>query len=385
MNYIVRDGEAVIVDEFTGRVMPGRRWSDGQHQAIEAKEALPIQAETQTLASITYQNFFLLYPRLAGMTGTAKTEEVEFEKTYKLETTIVPTNRVRARQDWADQVYKTETAKWRAVANETVEIHKKGRPVLVGTTSVEKSELLSSLLADQEIPHNLLNAKPENVERESEIVAQAGRAGAVTIATNMAGRGTDIILGGNSDYMARLKLREVLLGRLVKPEEDHKVPMPLQRNTSVAGFADAAVPTLPRSGESLYPCSLTDDTDQVLGQLARDLVKAWGDRALSVIELEERIATAAEKAPTEDPQIQALRGAILRVKAEYDAVVKQEESRVREAGGLHVIGTERHESRRVDNQLRGRAGRQGDPGSTRFFLSLGDNLLRIFGATASPA
>ena len=196
VNYIVRDGEAVIVDEFTGRVMPGRRWSDGQHQAIEAKEALPIQPETQTLASITYQNFFLLYPRLAGMTGTAKTEEVEFEKTYKLQTTIVPTNRVRARQDWSDQVYKTESAKWRAVANETADIHKKGRPVLVGTTSVEKSELLSSLLAEQQIPHNLLNAKPENVERESEIVAQAGRAGAVTIATNMAGRGTDILLGG---------------------------------------------------------------------------------------------------------------------------------------------------------------------------------------------
>ena len=158
------------------------------------------------------------------MTGTAKTEEVEFEKTYKLETTIVPTNRVRARQDWADQVYKTEAAKWRAVANETAEIHKNGRPVLVGTTSVEKSELLSSLLAEQDIPDNLLNAKPENVERESEIVAQAGRAGAVTIATNMAGRGTNIILGGNSDYMARLKLREVLLGRLVKPEDDHKAP-----------------------------------------------------------------------------------------------------------------------------------------------------------------
>ena len=378
VNYIVRDGEAVIVDEFTGRVMPGRRWSDGQHQAIEAKESLQIQAETQTLASITYQNFFLLYPRLAGMTGTAKTEEVEFEKTYKLETTIVPTNRVRARQDWADQVYKTEAAKWRAVANETAEIHKNGRPVLVGTTSVEKSELLSSLLAEQDIPHNLLNAKPENVERESEIVAQAGRAGAVTIATNMAGRGTDIILGGNSDYMARLKLREVLLGRLVKPEDDHKAPVPMQ-GSSAAGFSDAAVSAPARTSESLYPCQLTDDTDQALAQLARDLVKAWGDRALSVIELEERIATAAEKAPTEDPQIQALREAIARVKGEYDAVVKQEESRVREAGGLHVIGTERHESRRVDNQLRGRAGRQGDPGSTRFFLSLGDNLLRIFG------
>ena len=377
VNYIVRDGEAVIVDEFTGRVMPGRRWSDGQHQAIEAKEALPIQPETQTLASITYQNFFLLYPRLAGMTGTAKTEEVEFEKTYKLETTIVPTNRVRARQDWADQVYKTEPAKWRAVANETAEIHRKGRPVLVGTTSVEKSELLSSLLAEQQIPHNLLNAKPENVERESEIVAQAGRAGAVTIATNMAGRGTDIILGGNSDYMARLKLREVLLPRLVRPEDGHKPPVPLQRSAA-AGFSE--VPQAPaRSSESLFPCTLTDDTDQLLGQLARDLVAAWGDRALTVIELEERIATAAEKAPTDDPQIQSLRESIARVRAEYDAVVKQEEERVREAGGLHVIGTERHESRRVDNQLRGRAGRQGDPGSTRFFLSLGDNLLRIFG------
>ena len=202
INYIVRKNEAVIVDEFTGRVMPGRRWSDGQHQAIEAKEKLAIQPETQTLASITYQNFFLLYPRLSGMTGTAKTEEVEFEKTYKLQTTVIPTNRKISREDWTDQVFKTETAKWRAVAKEISLIHKKGRPVLVGTTSVEKSELISSLLEEEQIPHNLLNAKPENVEREAEIVAQAGRPGAVTIATNMAGRGTDIILGGNSDYMA---------------------------------------------------------------------------------------------------------------------------------------------------------------------------------------
>ncbi len=379
VNYIVRDGDAVIVDEFTGRVMPGRRWSDGQHQAIEAKEELQIQPETQTLASITYQNFFLLYPRLAGMTGTAKTEEVEFEKTYKLQTTIVPTNRVRARQDWSDQVYKTEVAKWRAVAGETADIHKQGRPVLVGTTSVEKSELLSSLLAEQNVPHNLLNAKPENVERESEIVAQAGRAGAVTIATNMAGRGTDIILGGNSDYMARLKLREVLLTRLVKPEDSPQAPI-LPARDAADGFSElpAKAPTLRRL-DSLYPCQLSDPTDQRLAQLARDLVKAWGDRALTVIELEESIATAAEKAPTDDLQIQALREAIAAVRGEYEAVVKQEESRVRDAGGLHVIGTERHESRRVDNQLRGRAGRQGDPGSTRFFLSLGDNLLRIFG------
>ena len=182
------------------------------------------------------------------------------------------------------------------------------------------------MLAEQDIPHNLLNAKPENVERESEIVAQAGRAGAVTIATNMAGRGTDIILGGNSDYMARLKLREVLLSRLVKPEDDHKPPVPHQRSSAAGGFADVAPSTAPRSGESLYPCSLTHDTDQGLGQLARDLVRAWGDRSLSVIELEERIANAAEKAPTEDPQIKALRAAISMVKVEYDAVVKQEEA-----------------------------------------------------------
>ena len=238
VNYIVREGEAVIVDEFTGRVMPGRRWSDGQHQAIEAKEKLQIQPETQTLASITYQNFFLLYPRLAGMTGTAKTEEVEFDKTYKLETTVIPTNRSVARNDWVDQVFKSEAAKWRAVANETARINLEGRPILVGTTSVEKSELLSSLLAEKQISHNLLNAKPENVEREAEIVAQAGRAGAVTIATNMAGRGTDIILGGNSDYMARLKIREILIPRLVKIEEKHKPPVPLQRSKNTEGFGD---------------------------------------------------------------------------------------------------------------------------------------------------
>jgi len=235
VNYIIKNDEAVIVDEFTGRVMPGRRWSDGQHQAIEAKESLKIQPETQTLASITYQNFFLLYPGLAGMTGTAKTEEVEFEKTYKLESTVIPTNQIRKRQDWSDQVFKTEIGKWKAVAKETIQIHRDGRPILVGTTSVEKSELLSSLLSAENIPHNLLNAKPENVEREAEIVAQAGRAGAVTIATNMAGRGTDIILGGNSDYMARLKLKEILIPLLVKPDNEHKPPIPKQRNSKSKG------------------------------------------------------------------------------------------------------------------------------------------------------
>jgi preprotein translocase subunit SecA len=384
VNYIVRNQEVVIVDEFTGRVMPGRRWSDGLHQAIESKEGLPIQPETQTLASITYQNFFLLYPRLAGMTGTAKTEELEFEKTYKLEVTTVPTNRVSSRTDWTDQVYKTETAKWRAVANETAEIHGRGRPVLVGTTSVEKSELLSTLLSELAIPHNLLNAKPENVEREAEIVAQAGRAGAVTIATNMAGRGTDIILGGNSDYMARLKCREVLLPCLVRPEEGHGAPPPYQRSPEGGGGFQGELPTSQRTpvGRALgmlYPCSLSEETEQALVALSKELVKQWGDRSLTLLELEDRIALAAEKAPTSDPQIQQMRDLIRRIKSEYDVVVKQEESNVREAGGLHVIGTERHESRRIDNQLRGRSGRQGDPGTTRFFLSLEDNLLRIFG------
>jgi preprotein translocase subunit SecA len=382
VNYIVRGQDVVIVDEFTGRVMPGRRWSDGLHQAVEAKEGLPIQPETQTLASITYQNFFLLYPRLAGMTGTAKTEEVEFEKTYKLEVTVVPTNRVRSRRDLADQVYKTETAKWRAVALETGEVHNQGRPVLVGTTSVEKSELLSALLQEQGIPHNLLNAKPENVEREAEIVAQAGRAGAVTIATNMAGRGTDIILGGNTDYMARLKVREVLLTRLVRPEESHRPPVPLQREAS-GGFSATATPVRPpseaRAIGALFPCDLSSATDEALAQVARNLVQLWGDRSLTVLELEDRITSAAEKAPSDDGGILDLRQVIARIRADYDAVIAAEQSQVREAGGLHVIGTERHESRRVDNQLRGRAGRQGDPGSTRFFLSLEDNLLRIFG------
>jgi preprotein translocase subunit SecA len=384
VNYIIKNDEAVIVDEFTGRVMPGRRWSDGQHQAIEAKESLPIQPETQTLASITYQNFFLLYPGLAGMTGTAKTEEVEFEKTYKLESTVIPTNQIRKRQDWPDQVFKTEIGKWKAVARETAQIHRDGRPVLVGTTSVEKSELLSSLLSEENIPHNLLNAKPENVEREAEIVAQAGRSGAVTIATNMAGRGTDIILGGNSDYMARLRLKEILIPLLVKPENEHKPPIPQQKNLKgKGGFSSKVGSNLkknsPNSSTSLFPCKLNEEIERKLFSLSDELVKNWGDRQLSVLELDDRIATAAEKAPTEDNLIKLLRESLSDVKDEYDKVLIHEEKKVREAGGLHVIGTERHESRRVDNQLRGRSGRQGDLGSTRFFLSLEDNLLRIFG------
>ncbi|MEM1292224.1 MAG: preprotein translocase subunit SecA [Cyanobacteria bacterium P01_H01_bin.162] len=382
VKYIVRNGEVVIVDEFTGRVMPGRRWSDGLHQAIEAKEHAEIQPETQTLASITYQNFFLLYPKLSGMTGTAKTEEAEFEKIYELEVTVIATNKPSRRQDLADVVYKTEMAKWQAVASECAEMHETGRPVLVGTTSVEKSELLSALLAERNIPHNLLNAKPENVEREAEIVAQAGRGGAVTIATNMAGRGTDIILGGNAEYMARLKVREYLMPRIVKPEDDEmKIAVPgAQGRSKAQGFAgeQKKVKTW-KASPDIFPTELSAEAEQMLKDTVALAVDTYGDRSLPELEAEDKVAIAAEKAPVEDPVIQQLRESYNLVLHEYEQFTDEEHDKVIEAGGLHVIGTERHESRRVDNQLRGRAGRQGDPGSTRFFLSLEDNLLRIFG------
>ncbi len=382
VKYIVRNGEVVIVDEFTGRVMPGRRWSDGLHQAIEAKEHAEIQPETQTLASITYQNFFLLYPKLSGMTGTAKTEEAEFEKIYELEVTVIATNKPSRRQDLADVVYKTEMAKWQAVASECAEMHETGRPVLVGTTSVEKSELLSALLAERNIPHNLLNAKPENVEREAEIVAQAGRGGAVTIATNMAGRGTDIILGGNAEYMARLKVREYLMPRIVKPEDDEmKIAVPgAQGRSKAQGFAgeQKKVKTW-KASPDIFPTELSAEAEQMLKDTVALAVDTYGDRSLPELEAEDKVAIAAEKAPVDDPVIQQLREAYNLVLHEYEQFTDEEHDKVIEAGGLHVIGTERHESRRVDNQLRGRAGRQGDPGSTRFFLSLEDNLLRIFG------
>jgi preprotein translocase subunit SecA len=280
-DYMVHNGEIVIVDEFTGRLMEGRRWSDGLHQAVEAKEGVAIQDETQTLASITFQNLFRLYPKLSGMTGTAMTEEAEFGKIYNLEVTTIPTNKTDTRIDYPDVIYKTEEVKFRAVVEDIIEQNKLGRPVLVGTISIEKSEYLSDLLKKRGVKHNILNAKHH--EKEAYIIAQAGRLGAITIATNMAGRGTDILLGGNPEYLAK----EIL--------DDNP----------------------------------TFDKDVVLGETRR--------------------------------------------------ITEEEHDKVVQAGGLHVIGTERHESRRIDNQLRGRAGRQGDPGSTRFFLSLGDNLMRIFG------
>ena len=304
IDYVVKDGEVIIVDEFTGRLMFGRRYSEGLHQAIEAKEHVTVARESKTLATITFQNYFRLYKKLSGMTGTALTEEEEFGTIYNLDIIEIPTNRPIARIDDPDVVYKTEAAKYRAVIAQVKECHAKGQPVLVGTVSIEKNEHLSYLLSREGIKHNLLNAK--NHEKEAEIVAQAGKLGAVTVATNMAGRGTDIMLGGNAEYMAKNDLRK-------------------------AGLSD------------------------------------------------ELIAEATGYAETDDQEILDARALFAEALARHKAEIAGEADRVREAGGLFIIGTERHESRRIDNQLRGRAGRQGDPGETRFYLSLEDDLLRLFG------
>jgi preprotein translocase subunit SecA len=292
VDYMIKDGQVVIVDEFTGRLMPGRRWSDGLHQAVEAKEGVKIERENQTLATITFQNYFRMYGKLSGMTGTADTEAVEFDKIYNLEVVVVPTNRAMVRTDHQDAIYRTEEEKWHGVVEEIVDCQKRGQPTLVGTVSIEKSETLSTLLKRRGVKHVVLNAKYH--EMEAEIVAQAGRVGAVTIATNMAGRGTDILLGGNPEYLAKQEL--ILRG--LKPSE-----------TPAEEWAAAYEDALARSREQC--------------------------------------------------------------KSEHNVVTGN--------GGLHILGTERHESRRIDNQLRGRAGRQGDPGSSRFFLSLDDDLMRIFG------
>ncbi len=313
VEYVVKDGEVIIVDEFTGRLMPGRRWSDGLHQAVEAKEGVQIRKEDQTLATITFQNYFRLYKKLSGMTGTAETEAAEFESIYKLDILVIPTNRTLLRIEYPDVVYRTAKEKYFAVADEIEHLHAAKQPVLVGTTSIEKSELLSEILKRKGVRHVVLNAKFH--EKEAEIVAQAGRLGMVTISTNMAGRGTDILLGGNPEFMARQDLVKRKIARAVSAAEGAIQP--------VAG------PGFTR----FYYQSQEFEVSQ----------QDW------------ETALAAHAAST---------------KAEHDAVV--------EAGGLHILGTERHESRRVDNQLRGRAGRQGDPGSSRFFLSLEDDLMRIF-------
>ncbi|HEY5329757.1 MAG TPA: preprotein translocase subunit SecA [Acidobacteriaceae bacterium] len=313
VEYVVKEGEVIIVDEFTGRLMPGRRWSDGLHQAVEAKEGVDIRKEDQTLATITFQNYFRMYKKLSGMTGTAETEAAEFNSIYKLDILVTPTNRVMKRIEHSDVIYRTSKEKYFAVADEIARLHAEKQPVLVGTTSIEKSELLSDILKRKGVRHVVLNAKFH--EKEAEIVAQAGRLGMVTIATNMAGRGTDILLGGNSEFMARQDLVKRSIARAVSAAEG------------------AISPVAPPGMVRFYYQSQEFEVTQ----------EQW----------DEAVASHESAA-----------------KIEHDAVI--------EAGGLHILGTERHESRRVDNQLRGRAGRQGDPGSSRFYLSLEDDLMRIF-------
>ena len=304
-DYVVKDGQVIIVDEFTGRLMFGRRYSDGLHQAIEAKEGVKVENESKTLATITFQNFFRLYSKLSGMTGTAQTEEDEFQEIYKLDVVVIPTNKPLKREDLPDLIYKTEKAKFNAVIEEVVKAHEKGQPVLIGTVSIEKSEQLSAMLKRRGIKHNVLNAKMH--EKEAEIIAQAGKKGAVTIATNMAGRGTDIVLGGNAEFLAKKEMERL-------------------------GFTP------------------------------------------------EQIVQATGFAETDDEEVINARNTFRELNNKYKAEIEPEQKEVLEAGGLYIIGTERHESRRIDNQLRGRAGRQGDVGKSRFFLSLEDDLMRLFAA-----
>ena len=342
-HYIANEeNEIIIVDEFTGRTMIGRRWSDGLHQAVEAKEGLPIQDESQTLASITYQNLFLLYNKLAGMTGTAKTEELEFEKIYNLQVIPVPTNRSIKRKDFPDLIYKNQYLKWQAIAKECLEMYNLGRPVLVGTTTIEKSELLAALLKEYQLPYRLLNARPENVESESEIIAQAGCKNAITIATNMAGRGTDIVLGGNPKSLTFSQFQKFIN----------------------------------------YSKSLSSENQvELLSDEFTNLIKLFKPIQLpDYIYTYDQVLEYLESNPDLPIQLSGeLKNTYNQLQENNKNITSLDRSTVQQLGGLHVIGTERHDSRRIDNQLRGRSGRQGDPGSSRFFLSLDDKLLRIFG------
>lgn len=344
-HYIVKDLKIIIVDEFTGRLMNGRRWSDGLHQAIEAKEKLKIQKENKTLASITYQNLFLLYDKLAGMTGTAKTEETEMDKIYNLEVISIPTNKPCIHKELFDSIYKNEYIKWQAIAEECFQINQTGRPILVGTTNVEKSEMLAKMLDVYKLNYNLLNAKPENVKREAEIIAQAGRKYAITISTNMAGRGTDIILGGNAKSIAKLVLLNFIQNYLYK-------------ETNIKNLNK-----LPTSVSKILQEFILNSTTQNI---------------INNIDINKHIDYITELSQNK-LSYNPLTSIYNQILQEYTHIFTQEKQEVIALGGLHVIGTERHESRRIDNQLRGRAGRQGDPGSSKFFLSLDDNLLRIFG------
>ena len=351
-HYIIKQSEIIIVDEFTGRIMNGRRWSDGLHQAIEAKEYVPIKHENKTLASITYQNFFLLYNKLSGMTGTAKTEETELDKIYNLTVVAVPTNRPCLRKDLFDLVYKTEFSKWQAIAKECFEMNLQGRPVLVGTTNIEKSEMLAKMLEAYKLNYNLLNAKPENVQREAEIIAQAGRKYALTISTNMAGRGTDIVLGGNATAMAKLLITSFIKSKINK--NDTKFHTYNINNSTIISLLQKY--KYPITNNKILIHKNTDKIDNYLYNIITD----------------KQISENHE-------QEKNLKKLYFKILKELTSILDKEKQEVIQLGGLHVIGTERHESRRIDNQLKGRAGRQGDPGSSRFFLSLDDHLLRIFG------
>nr|YP_008965657.1 preprotein translocase subunit secA [Porphyridium purpureum]BAO23633.1 preprotein translocase subunit secA [Porphyridium purpureum] len=348
-NYIIKDDQVIIVDDNTGRIMEGRRWSDGLHQAIEAKESLPIVPESKTLASVTYQNFFLLYDKISGMTGTAKTEELEFEKIYGLKTIAIPTNRPLIRQDYEDVIYKNDYAKWKAVANECYDMYHQKRPVLVGTTSVEFSELLSSLLQEYKIPHNLLNAKPQNTARESEIIAQAGRLGTITIATNMAGRGTDIILGGNPQYLTKSILHNLTSSKY----ETCNINKILQ-NLKLS----------PLDSEKLS--IFNNLTDTINKKNKKSLLNNVPYKILD------------NNQKKEEELYQSLNALYYFINSHVNKCTQLEKEKITSLGGLYVIGTERHASRRIDNQLRGRAGRQGDPGASRFFLSLDDMIFQRF-------
>ena len=355
VNYIIQNNRIVIVDEFTGRIMPDRRWGDGLHQAIEAKEKLPIRKKTETSASITYQNFFLLYPKLSGMTGTGKTAEIEFEKIYKLSVDEIPTARPPLRNDLADLIYKDQFSKWTAIAKTCNEVSSIGQPILVGTTTVEKSELLAELLNAYQLPYQLLNAKPENVRRESEIVAQAGKQGAITIATNMAGRGTDIILGGNISFTVEKELYEILT---------------LSRN-----YVLSKKTTIFKSVIKTQFHCMSQKFLSVLFSLLKD------DKFLELSDVEIlRTLRNNDKISISNSSYQcSIKSLMDELRTYYKKNQQQENQIVKNLGGLYILGTERNDSRRVDNQLRGRCGRQGDPGTSQFFLSLDDTLLRLFG------
>lgn len=355
IHYIVQNDRIIIVDEFTGRIMPDRRWGDGLHQAIEAKEKLPIRQKTETVASITYQNFFLIYPKLSGMTGTGKTAEIEFEKIYNLSVEQIPTARPTQRKDLPDLIYKDQFSKWNAIAQECNNISLTGQPVLIGTTTVEKSEMLAQLLSEYKLSYQILNAKPENVRRESEIVAQAGKKGAITIATNMAGRGTDIILGGNINFKIQKELYDILT--LAKNYSFSKKANILQSQlvTKFKGSSQRFI--------SVLISLLTDEKFLKLSDI--DILRLLRENDTISI-------------PTLSYQC-SIRFLIDELVSYTKKHQEQENQIVKNLGGLYIIGTERNDSRRVDNQLRGRCGRQGDPGTSRFFLSLDDNLLRLFG------